>query len=857
MKLTAFLFAFLSLIVLGYAQQGNPSYISIDYQRPAEYVIADIKVEGINYLDKQGLLSLSGLKNGDKITIPGDAISNAIKKLWKQKLVGDVKIEVEKTVNDKVYLVIRIKERPRLSDYIITGVKKSDKGDLENKIGFIQGQVLSNALKKNAVFSIEEFFEEEGYFNTKVKVSERVDSTIKNHVVVTFDVDKGERVKINRIKVNGNILITEKGIKKQLKETKEKRLYRFWKRSKYVKEEYKIDKEALISYYNSLGFRDAQILKDSIYVVPNSKNKLINIDLTIEEGHKYYFRNIAWAGNYIYNDKKLAKILGIKKGDIYNKALLDSRLNFNPEGPDVSSLYLDNGYLFFNVNPIELRVEGDSIDLEMRVYEGNIATINDVRVFGNTKTNDHVLLREIRTLPGQEFSRANLIRTQREIAQLGYFDPEQIGIIPIPNPATGTVDIEYRVVEKPSDQLQLSGGWGGLQGFVGTLGLVFNNFSLRNISKPKTWDPLPSGDGQRFSLSIQANGLRFQSYNLSFTEPWLGGKKPNSLTVSLNHSRINNIVDFTTFETDGGLRTTGATVSLGRRLKWPDDWFTMTHSISYTNYDIDNYGFAANICDQCNTNNLAFNTTISRNDIGTNPQFPTQGSSISLSASFTPPYSAFSSSVLDKEGTDRYQWLEYHKWMFDFSHFIKLTGNKRRSTDIFSQDRKQERPFVLNTRAHFGAVGIYNSQLGAPPFERFKLGGSGLSGLGGSNWITGTDLIALRGYEPGQNDTGIAGANNELGILYNKFVAELRFPIVTQGVATIFLLGFAEAGNTWDNYRDYNPFELKRSYGAGIRIFMPAFGMIGIDYGIGIDEIPGQPNMNGGHFHFTIGQQLR
>lgn len=852
MKLTTFLFIFLSVIGWGYSQtQNTPPDLSLNYQVPVEYVIADIKVEGAPHLNHATLISISGLKIGDKVSIPGDVFSNAIKKLWKQKIIGNVKIEVSKIEGEKIYIVLQIKERPRLSTYTISGVRKSENTDLKDKIGFIRGQVLSDALKKNATFSIQKYFEEKGLFNTSIKVTERKDSTLKNHVRLNFHIKKGKHVKINQMTINGNSLITHKEVKKQLRDTKEKRWWRIYKRSKYIKKDYTADKQALVAYYNSLGFRDAVIISDSVYVVEGSDNKLLNIDIKIEEGKKYYFRDIAWSGNYIYKEKILRKVLGIKKGDIFNQELLDARLNFNPNGPDVSSLYLNNGYLFFNVTPIEIRVEGDSIDLEMRVYEGNIATIGEIRVMGNTKTSDHVLLREIRTLPGDEFSRADLIRTQREIAQLGYFDPEQIGIIPIPNPQTGTVDIEYRVVEKPSDQLQLSGGWGGFSGFVGTLGLVFNNFSLRNIGKFRNWDPLPSGDGQRFSMSVQANGLRFQSYNMSFTEPWLGGRKPNSFTISLNHS-VSRSLD-NDFKELGSLRVTGATISLGRRLKWPDDWFTLSNSISFMHYNVNNFTSASSLCSDCDANNLSFNTTLSRNDIGTNPQFPTQGSSISLSLSLTPPYSAFNKNILEKTGDDRYEWIEYHKWMFDFSNFIKLTGNNKKESDIFSQNQKQERPFVLHTRAHFGAIGMYNSQLGVGPFERFTLGGSGLTGFNTGSWLLGLDVIGLRGY----GDNTVAPQPNVAGIIYNKFVAELRFPIVTQGVATIFLLGFAEAGNNWDDYKEYNPFNVKRSYGLGARIFMPAFGMIGIDYGVGIDKIPGAPDANGGQFHFTIGQQIR
>ena len=528
-------------------------------------------------------------------------------------------------------------------------------------------------------------------------------------------------------------------------------------------------------------------------------------------------------------------MLGIKRGDIYDVADLERRLNFSQTSLDITSLYMDDGYLFFNINPVEVGVEGDSIDIEMQIYEGSQANINKIIINGNTKTNDRVIIREIRTVPGQKFSRSDLIRSQREIANLTYFDPETIGINPIPNIQDGTVDIEYSLTEKPSDQIELSGGWGGAFGFVGTLGLVFNNFSIRKIFKFKEWGGiLPSGDGQRLALRVQANGRQFQTYSLTFTEPWLGGKKRNAFTVNLSHSVQRRFLNRN--DVVGSLTVTGITLSLGRQLRWPDNFFTISNSISYLRYGLDNFngipGFR-----QGNANNIAFNTTVARNSID-NPTFPRSGSSLSLSVAFTPPYSLFREDNLsDKPAEVRFKWIEYHKWMFDNSWFTSLIGN-----------------LVLNARMHFGFIGAYNQDLGVGPFERFQLGGDGLTG---QNFLLGTEIIGLRGYANNSISPRDEDGSRVGGVAYNKFVMELRYPVSLNPAATIFVLGFLEGGNNFRAASEYNPFDLKRSVGVGARIFMPAFGMIGLDWGYGFDDVPGTTDTRGGRFHFTIGQQLR
>jgi outer membrane protein insertion porin family len=628
----------------------------------------------------------------------------------------------------------------------------------------------------------------------------------------------------------------------------------------------------LIEYYNSQGYRDAAIVDDT---VKKMNEKFVKIDIKIEEGVKYYFRNINWVGNYVYDDKTLSSVLNINKGDVYNVETLQKRLSYNPQGYDVSSLYLDDGYLFFNVDPVEVLVEGDSIDIEMRIFEGQQATIDKVTVSGNTKTHDHVILREVRTLPGQKFSRADLIRSTRELAALNYFDQEALmtnGVTPVPNPQKGTVDIEYKVTEKPSDQIELSGGYGGYYGLIGTLGLTFNNFSTRNITHFKTWSPLPSGDGQRVSLRFQANGRAFQNYSISFTEPWLGGSRPKSLTVSLSHSisypnggsiggygnsfgqgglgggfggsGINNQFSnygststTTVGQFDSRIQITSATVGIGQRLSWPDDYFSLNTAFTISQYSLRKYQALQGFSDG-SINNFSVTNAISRNSLD-DFTFPTSGSTMTLSVALTPPYSLFNG--LDYNDPNlkpekRYKWQEYQKWMFDNTWYATLIPGKKRN-------------LVFAARTHFGFIGSYRKVAGIGPFERFAMGGSGLSGF---NFLLGTDIVGLRGYD--NNVLRPAGGG---GVIYDKLVAEIRYPIQISPAFSLFVLSFFEAGNTWGNPQDFNPFNAYRSVGVGARIFMPAFGLIGIDYGKALDMIPGLAGGGQSAFTFTIGQQIR
>jgi outer membrane protein insertion porin family len=589
---------------------------------------------------------------------------------------------------------------------------------------------------------------------------------------------------------------------------------------------------------NAQGFRDAVVISDSLYKTAESS---ISIDIKINEGKKYFFRDITWSGNYVYSDAQLSQILAIKKGDVYDLEELNTRISMNPQGTDITGLYMDDGYLFFNIRPIEVGIDGDSIDIEMRIFEGAQATINNVNISGNDRTNEHVIRRELRTLPGQKFSRTNIIRDQQQLSQLGYFDPEQINIVPIPNPADNTVDINYELVEKPSDQIELSGGWGGIYGFVGTVGLTFNNFSIRNIPHFDKWRPLPVGDGQKLSLRAQANGRQFQSYTLMFSEPWLGGKKPTSFTVSLNSSIQNND---TRFQAAGSFKVHSATVGIGKRLKWPDNYFTLSTSLTYKVYQLNNYLYGQNTLNfttgDANTVLLTFQLARSSVD---NPMYPSSGSSLSLSASFTPPFSKFNNiDYATAPPEEKYRWVEYTKYMFDVKHYVSVIGK-----------------LVLETSAHFGFMNTYSpGRVEVGPFERFQLGGDGLAG---QNFILGTDIIGLRGYEnlsirPEQQfERGFTGI--EGGIIYTKYAMELRYPVTTGAAATIYIFVFGEAGNNWDNYQQFNPFNVYKSAGFGARLFMPAFGLIGLNWGYGFDTLPNALAPSGMQFHFTIGQQLR
>jgi outer membrane protein insertion porin family len=865
----------------GKAAGGGDS--NLNYANPTEFTIAAIEVTGLNVLDKNAMVSLTGLKVGDKIKIPGDAITSAIRNLWKHGLVGDVTIKVDKIEGQNVYLSLVLAERPRLTGFYFTGISKGQESGLKDDLKLIRGKIVNDAMVRNTELAVKKYFVKKGFLNTEVKIVQERDTLNRDGIQLKIAVQPKSKVKINRISFVGNENIDDAKLKKKMKGTHEhprfslhrtlirsiidlkpreffgssklvskKELKEFvndnvklnlFTSSKFIQSDFEDDKQKVIDFYNSKGYRDAEIVSDTVYA---NDSRTINIDFVIDEGPKYYFRDIIWKGNYVYTDKQLDAVLGISKGDVYNKELIDKKLTFNPKGMDISGLYMDDGYLFFRINPVEVAVAGDSIDVEMRIFEGEQATINEVTITGNERTSDHVVRRELSTIPGQKFRRSDLIRTQQKLGQLGYFAPDKINQNMVPNPANGTVDIEWQVEEQSNDQVELSGGWGGFYGFVGTLGLTFNNFSLRNIPHFENWKPLPVGDGQRLSLRAQANGRSFQSYSFSFTEPWLGGRKPQSLSVSYVHSVSRMSRTFDIRDLSSSLKAHNISVGLGRLLEWPDNYFTLTNSLAYAVYILDglNYGLG---CENCSSYQITLNTTLSRNSID-NPMYPSQGSQISLSLTLTPPYSAWNDiDYATAEAKVKNKWQEYYKTMFDAKYYIPLDGKKK---------------LVLEAKAHFGFLSSYSRRTGIGPFERFIVGGDGLAG-GFNSFVLGKEIIGLRGYENNSITPPLYQSGNsttqEGGVVYDKFGLELRYPVTTGNAATIYGFGFVEAGNNWEFHEEFNPFSMYRSAGFGARIFMPAFGLIGLNWAYGFDRVPlGSSNdVSGSKFHFTIGQQIR
>lgn len=810
----ALLLITLSVEMIGQTTDATPVY---EYGTPGEYEIGGIKVSGAEYSDDNAVIGVSGLKVGDKIRVPGPDIQQAIKKLWKLRLFTDVQILKEKTIGDVIFLEILVQERPRLSKHSFKGVKKSKHDDLNDEVNkfILKGGIVTENVKANAADAIEKYFIGKGYLDAAVTVSEFKDSARINAVGLTFNVDKGPRIKIADIIFTGNENIIARKLRKQMENTKRKK--RIFSSSKFIKPDYTADKNSIIAYYNTIGYRDARILSDSTW--RNEKGQLM-LQINLEEGNRYHFRDIAWKGNSIHTDERLQTVLGINSGDIYNQELLSTRLSFSQDGRDVSTLYMDDGYLFFQVDPVEVAIDGDSIDLEIRIFEGPQATIDKVIIKGNDRTHEHVIRRELRTLPGQKFSRTDIIRSQRQIMNLGYFNPETLGINTPVNPQRGTVDIEYALEERPSDQLELSAGWGGYQGVIGTLGVSFNNFALRNMFKKNAWRPVPMGDGQRLSLRAQSNGRFYQSYNISFTEPWLGGKKANSLTVGGYYNRITNGTQG--LSTFGSFEILNGSISLGTRLNWPDDNFISSTAINIQTIKLNNYfgGFTTDegeYVSEGNFNNFSITQTFARSTVN-DPIFPREGSTFSVSLQFTPPYSLFSDkNYNDLPAADRFKWLEYHKWKINADWYAPL-GEK----------------FVIKASMKFGFLGKYNSDLGTSPFERFQIGGDGINNQQFS--FTGVDIISLRGYEVSDLENNVLNGSNAATPLYDKFTVELRYPISLNPSSTIYVLAFAQGGNSWRNIRDFNPFDIKRSAGMGLRVFLPMFGLLGFDYGFGFDK---------------------
>jgi outer membrane protein insertion porin family len=814
----------------------------LDYARSKEYTIADISVTGVKYLQPSHLISISGLAKGMTIKIPGPELSDAIRKYWKHGLFSDVKILVTKIEGDQAFLEIQLREQPRMNQLEISGINKSEQEDINEKINLKRGTQITEDILNSTSTIIKRHFREKGFLNVGTDLKYEDDTANQNMVNLYIRVNKSNRVKIDEIIFVGNEDFTARRLRRTMKKTKQIDLNIF-KGSKLNDLDYKEDKKKLVEFYNENGYRDAKILDEKI---TNLNAKRIKLELTLNEGNQYHIRSLNWIGNTKYETDYLNTVLGMKPGEIYDQKLLNERISSDEDA--VTSVYMDNGYLFFSINPVESRVENDSVDLEMRIYEGKQATLSDILITGNTKTNEHVVRRELYTRPGELFSRSDIIRSVRELAALGHFNPETISPNPLPNPADGSVDIEYSLEERANDQLELSGGWGGSYGFMGTVGIRFSNFSMRNFFNDKAWRPVPSGDGQTLQIRAQSTGKRFQSYNISFIEPWFGGKKPNSFSLSVFYSKSryssNSSSSYSTYEyntyneNDPYIITIGTSAGIGKRLKWPDDYFTLYNEVSYQQYRLHNYFM--DVVREGNYNLFSLKTVLARSSQD-QMIFPRRGSSLSLSLRITPPYSLFSDrNFANIEPEERYKNVEFHKWDFSGSWYNTLIQN-----------------LVLALHAEFGYLGHFNKDIGAAIFERYEVGGSGLAGYD----ITGTDIIALRGYEDGgsvsnlgQNSSGYSnlGAN-----LYNRFFAEIRYPFSLNPSATIYGLAFIEGGNAWLEWKDFNPLAVKRAAGIGVRAFLPMFGMLGVDWAYGFDPsnaVPGEKS--GPQWHFFLGQQF-
>ncbi len=818
----------------------------LDYSIKNDYEIGSITVEGAPDRDRNAIKSIAGLKEGDKIKIPGLVIPKAIKALMRLRLFDDVQVIQNKIDGEIVHLTIVLIERPTLARYSYTGVKKSKHDDLNEIVRNIlnKGGIVTDAAKELARTKLEEYFTDQGKLDSRVTVDEIPDEQKANSVRLVFNIKSSKRTKVQDITFLGNNEVSARKLRKKMKNTKRKGTW--FKKTKFIKDDFEEDKESIVTYYNSLGFRDAKILNDSLWREEDGDMQAL---IHIHEGSRYYFRDVTWKGNSLYTDEQLDAVLGIVKGDAYDPELLQNRLTYSLDGRDISSLYMDDGYLFFDIQPTEVSVTNDSIDLEMRIYEGPQATINDVRINGNDRTHESVVRRTIRTRPGQKFSRSQIIRSQREIINLGYFNPENMDIQTPVNPQRGTVDIEYVLEERPSDQLELSAGYGGASGLIGTLGVTFNNFSLQNVRHKETWSPLPQGDGQKLSLRIQSNSRFFRSYNFSFTEPWLGGKKPNSFTLGAVHSAI----DYSQFG-QGALNITRIFAGLGTQLKWPDDFFSSSTTVNLETIKLNQYlnsvfqvkddrGVFVTIRDG-SFKNFSLTQTITRSSIS-DPLYPRRGSRVSLSLQITPPWSSLGvgnavkltdaekeeiiricneergpvnplspleelNKISSVENANKFEWLEYHKWKFNSEWYFNVVDK-----------------LVFMTSIKMGFLGGYGER-GIPPFERFQLGGDGLSNQNSA--LTGTEIISLRGYETNEIN------NNRPAAIYDKFTVELRYPLSLNPSSTIYAKIFAQGGNAWESFSDFNPFDMNRSFGGGLRVFLPMFGLLGFDYGIGFDK---------------------
>ena len=852
----------LSLLMLLPLAAGAQNAFEVDYGNPQKYIVGGVTVEGNNYFTDQQILQLTGLQEGMEVTIPSDALSSIVTRLWGQRFFEDISLEIDRfnETRDSVFLKLCIEERPRVSRWTFTGVKKGEQKELLEKLHVRRGGEFSDYVAEASTNVIKKFYAEKGFLNCDVNIESKKDSVIKNAIVVNFGVDKGQKVKIKDINFIGNEDVKEFKLARSMKKTKSNKIYNFFSSKKFNEKEYEKDKKSAVQAFNEAGYRDARLIRDSIYYVEPNR---LGIDLVFEQGDKYYFRDITWTGNSVYPTDVLNNILQINKGDVYDVVTMEKRLMGGGKQTeyDVSKLYRDNGYLFFNITPVELNIQNDSVDVELRISEGKQATLNNIIINGNDLTNENVVRRQVFTRPGYLFSQSDFERSIREIASLGQFDPEAImdgtkGYSIIPNQLNNTVDVVYNVTEKPSSQLELSGGWGG-NTFVATVGVSFNNFSTKRMFDKSAWRPVPLGDAQNLAFRFQTNGTYYTALTASFSEPWLFGKKPTSLNLSAYYTRqTDSYLYLNILSHDKMMEIYGLSASLGNRLKWPDSYFVLYNGLSWQSYKLTNWFSGYFFFDDGLAHNLSYTLALSRTSYD-QQLYPRKGSEFSASLQFTPPYSLFRKKDwgnLDANGNPtpvsswrdinydnwdtqhRFKWIEYHKWKLSGATYTNLVGD-----------------LVLMTRAQFGYLGYYNRNWGYSPFEGFLVGGDGMSGYA----TYGSEIVSLRGYEnysltPYQatryNSNGYAYAGN----VYDKFTVELRYPVILQPQSTIYALVFLEGGNCWADIRDFNPFQIKRSAGVGVRIFLPMVGLLGVDWGYGFDD----SSKGGSQFHFVIGQQF-
>lgn len=815
--------------------QVGPTPANFDYAEPKDFEIGGVKVSGTTNSDERAILKIAGFTVGDRIRVPGPAITTAQQNLMRQGLFTDVKIIRERMLGDVIFLEIVVQEQARLSGHAFRGVKKSRHEDLNEVVNrFLRkGTIVTPAAKTNCRTAIQQYFLEKGFADAKVMVHEEPGWQMENSTRLVFEISEGEKVKVQDIHFHGNTKLSSRKLQKLLP-TKPRR--RLLSGSKFLPEEWDFGKKSILQRYQSMGYLDARFVTDSIWRNAETRWEML---LEIKEGQRYYFGDITWEGNSKHPTEKLNDLLGIEPGQVYDPMLLDRRLRFSERGNDISSLYLDDGHLFFDIREEPIALRGDTIDLRIRIFEGQQATVDKVVIRGNTRTNEHVIRRELYTEPGKKFSRADIIRSQRTLATIGFFDPENIEINTPVNPERGTVDIEYTVVEKENSQVELSGTWGGKDvGIAGTVGLTLNNFSVKNMLAGN-WNPFPSGDGQTVSFRVQSNGKQYQSYNFSFTEPWLGGKKPNALSFGGFYTRYTNGASANTesFESFG---TLGASVSLGTRLSWPDDSWVSSTALNFRQYRLQNWSDGlfrtdeGELVSQGQFNDLSIQQTFSRSTVN-HPFFPTSGCRVSLSMTFTPPWSLLGADAGgDPTLSQRFKMLEYHKWRVNAEWYTQLTNK-----------------LVLRTSAKFGFLGAYDSGIGTSPFERFQLGGDALTN--GGNTFTGTDVITLRGYEVSDLENNFINGQATATPIFNKFTVELRYPLMQGNGMNVYGLAFAEAGNSYRNFKSYNPFDLKRSAGIGLRAQVPMIGTIGFDYGIGFDKSGANSLKGMGNFSVIIG----